>query len=42
MNKKFQADSSAKNILIRAVLRNEHTYSENEEIDIQMKIEAIL
>ena len=42
VNKKFEADSSAKNILVRAVLRNEHTYSENEETDIQMKIDAII
>lgn len=30
-NKKFYADSSAKNILIRAVLRNKRIYSENIE-----------
>ena len=41
-NKKFEADSSAKNILVRAVLRNEQTYSDNEETDIQMKINVIL
>ena len=27
---------------MRAILRNEHTYSENEETDIQMKINAIM